>query len=1775
MAGLQLLIDGTAVVLDSNGMATFKPTIAGTIIAKAIATDTAGNIGQAIFDVAVIDTSDVNAPNVSLDLGAYAGGLITAPIDIKGSISDDGQLDYYRLLVAPVAGGEFREIAFVDNPTAIANGVLGKFDPSLLQNDSYILRLEVADNGGHISYADEVVDVAGELKLGNFRLSFTDLTVPVTGIPITLTRTYDSLNSGITDDFGYGWRMEFRDTDLRTSLRPPSEDSQLVGYQNSFKDGTKVYITLPGGKREAFTFKPKQVEQVDGSSLLYFSKYFYTPEFVADKGVTSTLSVESNFITKQQDSDQFYGFQGNPYNPADPLFGAKYKLTTKEGVVYEIDAQTGDLLTVTDTNGNKLTYTDADITSSTGQKITFGRDAQGRIATVTDPTGKQIRYEYDAKGDLISVTDREGNTTRIEYDQQRSHYLDKIIDPLGKTGVRNEYGDDGRLKKMVDAAGASVQLAYDPSHSTETITDALGHPTTYEYDERGNVVTEIDALGGIITRDYDQDNNLLTKVDADGVSTSFTYDANRNKLTEINPLGNVTRYTYNNFGQVLTKINPLGHMTTHEYDSNGNLLVTINAIGSTKQTYNEFGNITEIIDGEGQATRFEYDSIGRVTRQVDALGNATTYTYDSNGNQLSQTSTITTINGKQLQTKSWTYDAEGRVTSEIDPLSNIVRYEYDKMGHQTFSIEQNMDNRRTEYEYDDKGQLVKTLYADGTSESSVYDGVGRNITTIDAGGQATHFVYDALGHLIETIYPDNTANNLNDNPHTQAEYDKAGRVNAFIDELGNRTEYKYDAAGRRILVRDALGNETKYTYDTAGHQLSETNARNYTTKFVYDNWDRPIETDFADGTHTTTTYDDVGRRSSIIDQAGHTTYFSYDALNRLVEVIYPDDTPEDISNNPRAKTEYNEAGWVTARIDELGNREEYEYDAAGRLVESRSDCRCRRKTYTYDAAGNTITETDPLGHTTEFFYDKLDRLIQTYFDDGSNAFTTYDALGRTVGETDSSGKTTKFEYDSRGRLTAVVDALKQRTEYSYDLTGNKIQVLDANNHITQYEYDALDRRTTTILPMGQRSSTSYDSVGNVASTTDFNGNIITYEYDALNQIAAKRFSDTTAIEYTYTPTGQVKAIQDQQGIANYKYDVRDRLVERDDPDGQFIRYTYDPTSNRTAVITSTGTTTYTYDKYNELATVTDPNGGLTRYTYDKAGNVTRTEMPNGTVETRQYDDLNRLVYLENTGNVGTISSYRYTLDAAGNRTAVVDNTARRVDYTYDDLYRLTQEKITDSTAGNRTIDYTYDVVGDRLDRNDSVQGLTTYAYDNNDRLLNETLNGQVTSYTYDKNGNTLSRIKNATDQVFYDWDYENHLIEASVTSSTGTVHTQYKYNGDGIRVAEIVDGQETRYLIDANRPYAEVLSEYTPDGTVQASYVYGRNLISQNRGGVSEFYEKDGLGSTSALTDASGHVTDTYTYDAYGNLLGSTGTTINNYLYTGEQYESNLGEYYLRARYYDPSVGRFSARDPFEGIMTEPLSLTKYPYAHGNPVNGTDKSGMFVDQDITIADVISSILDRISPISPLIRVIGRTAGTIGATIATVVIAHQVNLALSKERIRECTLTGDEDCEAGIPIVFYGQKFNGMPLENTTSHIGNAIKGGKPQVLSAWAVAPADHGKRDWYKNKPQCNNPARGKYVKAAQKQGIRIATDKLTCDEYPFYQSEEGGRTNYDAGMGSLQLVPSSEAGPQGILMNDSQLKDAGVVKGDPFFKWYGVIPFPDSPQSFWRKANINSIFG
>ena len=174
------------------------------------------------------------------------------------------------------------------------------------------------------------------------------------------------------------------------------------------------------------------------------------------------------------------------------------------------------------------------------------------------------------------------------------------------------------------------------------------------------------------------------------------------------------------------------------------------------------------------------------------------------------------------------------------------------------------------------------------------------------------------------------------------------------------------------------------------------------------------------------------------------------------------------------------------------------------------------------------------------------------------------------------------------------------------------------------------------------------------------------------------------------------------------------------------------------------------------------------------------------------------------------------------------------------------------------------------------------------------------------------------------------------------------YDGDGNRVSETVAGVTTNYLVDTQNPtgYAQVVDEIQ-NGTVTRTYAYGLERIDEdqtlNGTWTASFYGYDGHGSVRQLTNSAGVVTDSYDYDAFGNLINSTGTTPNNYLFAGEQYDPALNLYYNRARYLNTTTGRFWSMDSYEGDFRDPLSLHKYLYTEGDPVDHMDRNGHEID----------------------------------------------------------------------------------------------------------------------------------------------------------------------------------------------------------------------------------------
>ncbi len=1087
------------------------------------------------------------------------------------------------------------------------------------------------------------------------------------------------------------------------------------------------------------------------------------------------------------------------------------------------------------------------------------------------------------------LTTREGQS----YELEQGIGIRTLTVPSGDVLTFSENG-------ITHSSGAAVAFVRDFEGRIEQIEAPDGTRLTYAYNTDGDLTDFIDQADEVTHFTYINDHYLQDIVDARGVrAIRNLYNDEGRLIGQIDAQGNEVHYSHDLSGRTQTVTDRRGNSRILVFNERGDILAETNALGETHQR--------------------TYDAYGDELSHTDPLGNVTVSTYDNHGNQLTESDPLG-------RTKTWTYSRYNQVTSETADDGRVTNFEYrnyiirggfqfDKAGP-LISLTDGLDNQ-TQLGYAVNGyQPLSLIDAESQTTQYAYDSQGRMIRETAPDGSVTEYSRDALGRILtETRTRSDGGATLTE--VTRHAYDAAGRRTSTTDPLGHTTRTEYDAAGQVSAEIDALGQRTEYTYDERGNQ----------TRIRY-----------PDGTTEIRNYDEENNLIAQTDREGQTTGMVYDAANRLTETVYPDATPGNDSDNPRSRNEYDAAGRLIAEIDALGHRTEHAYDAVGQRIRT-TDALDQVTRFEYDEHGNRTAMIDALNRRTEYVYDAADRLIETRYPDLSVNSTTYDRVGRRTAGTDQATLSTQYVYDEQGRLTQVTDALGGTTSYTYDEAGNKLTQTDAENRTTSWTYDSLGRVLSRTLPLGQQETFVYDANGNLVSHTDFNGNTTTHQYDSDNRRIRSEYADGNREVYSYDAVGNrlsAELTRADGDVASYyySYDASNRLETETQPDGTVLSYVYDLAGNRTQVRVdlsngTTQTTEYGYDSLNRLQSVTDAEG-TTSYGYDAVGNRTSVSYPNGSSEIYQYDTLNRLTRKETYDGTGAlVAAYDYTLNAVGRRTQIDEADGRVTHYGYDDLYRLTSEQISDSQNGDYTASYQYDGVGNRT--YSTVNGVqTAYSYDANDRLTQQ----GGTRYTYDANGNTLSETLD-TDTVGYGYNAKNELISVEQNGAT----TRYDYNPNGIRTAKSAGGVNTRYVVDENRDYAQVLVEQ--DGTDSIVYTYGDDLISQSRNGVASYYHYDGLGSTRSLTDSLGNLSDHYDYEAFGEVLNRTGSTENEYLFAGEQFDSSLDQYYLRARYYNPASGRFTQQDTWMGNNYDPVSLHKYLYANVDPVSNVDPSGNF------------------------------------------------------------------------------------------------------------------------------------------------------------------------------------------------------------------------------------------
>jgi RHS repeat-associated protein len=374
-------------------------------------------------------------------------------------------------------------------------------------------------------------------------------------------------------------------------------------------------------------------------------------------------------------------------------------------------------------------------------------------------------------------------------------------------------------------------------------------------------------------------------------------------------------------------------------------------------------------------------------------------------------------------------------------------------------------------------------------------------------------------------------------------------------------------------------------------------------------------------------------------------------------------------------------------------------------------------------------------------------------------------------------------------------------------------------------------------------------------------------------------------------------------------------------------YGYDAASNRTSFTDpENGSTTYAYDTLNRLQTLTPPaaiSNGSFGFGYDALSRRTSLTRPNAVNTAYTYDNLSHLLSVTHAKGGVTLDGASYGLDNAGNRTSKSDLYAGvTTNYGYDNIYEL----LNATQSGTTKESYTYDPVGNRL----TQLGSATWSYNSSNQL---TARPSYT-YTYDLNGNTQTSVS-SVGTTTYGWDFENRLTSVTLPGSGGTV--SFKYDPFGRRIYKSSSTGTSIFAYDADN----LVEETNTGGSAVARYSQGLNIdepLAALRSGTTSYYHADGLGSITTLSNPSGAVAGSYTHDSFGNLVASSGSIVNNFRYTGREWDSESSLYYYRARYYDPIAGKFLSEDRLRFLGQD---ANFYRYVWANPANFRDPRGLW------------------------------------------------------------------------------------------------------------------------------------------------------------------------------------------------------------------------------------------
>ena len=1246
------------------------------------------------------------------------------------------------------------------------------------------------------------------------------------------------------------------------------------------------------------------------------------------------------------------------------IFGRTVLEKSPDGyeVRYEYD-ENHDLIRTWDTDGRETQYA--------------YDNAHNQILVrekMSDLKWRETAKEYDSMGRCIVERDAIGNETLKEYDSNRA-YPSRVTTPKGEETV---YGYDvvGRRMSVSNSYG-TVEMAYNSRNFVTSRTDGEGYTTRKFYDRMGNLTSyyppvqwEKKERGYEYRRDFLErvvdtisplqehkrefrnfDGEIIYKIHPvsyaekgeGGEGTRYEYDTGGNCIRVYYPDGGIERRFYDADGNMIKQVQPESYDVTtddgagygYAYDACGRLTQVWDPDGNVLHTYeyNGHGQITREVDGEGKETLYTYNGLGwKIREQIkvksaagadgsmetdssmkenaQSLYRVISYSYDAQGNKVEEAYGQQEVE-KDGEPESWhsihfSYDRNNHLTLVQDDFGAQMRYDYDCLGNVTLEERVIEETVRSivHYEYNKNGwriQKTEEIQGNGPVQSAV-----------------TKYTYDANGNLIKITTPKGFV--------IRREYDADDRlteerVTDRKSGIDRRVQYAYDEAGnvvkRTLLGADGECLETGFRYDLKDRLTRRTNPSGAVMRYLYDRNDKlskaispyAYESESDDGAGTTFAYDSRGNRVRVTNALGET----------VQELSY------NLQNLP------------VMQKDPFGNRTAYSYGLDGKIKDVRrfGDGKWNGSAGDSSACGEAMTQNAAVSQSSG----NSQRTIQQY---------EYNARGQIIGIVDGNRNPISYDVDHWGRITGIGFADGVKEGYEYTPAGQVCKTTDGNGNSVQYRYNRFGKVSERIDQLGYSETFRYDEEGNLSLHIDRDGrrlqrdcnvfgrpvyekatdaegknpNISTWHYDSLGRVT-RAVCDGHSYEYIYDAQGNLKEKRSSgRRLISYTYDKMGQVTEIKDPAGVCTRYEYDILGRRSRIYNDDGLEVrYGYDALNRISHIRYGNGVETAYAYDGDGNISSLETKAGENVllsfAYQYDgNGNRTAKVGTQAGLGGITVGNVRADGGS---ITVGNNALDIFYSYDVRGQLLEER-----RNGASVCYAYDKAGNRKRKTDA-KGATLYQFNGKNQLVTEESSNGKKEFTYDRQGGIVEEKSLAGIRLF---SYNSRHQQTKVETENGNVQ-ENRYDVENLRFELLENGRRTSFVYHNG----ELLHEEGREEK-QTSYHLGAGIDAFQRGQELYYYQQDEQLSTAFITGGNGEIQNSYLYDAFGAEIETKEQFPNRIRYTGQQYDEFTEQYYLRARYYNPVLGRFMQEDVYQGD-----GLNLYAYCGNNPVVYYDSTG--------------------------------------------------------------------------------------------------------------------------------------------------------------------------------------------------------------------------------------------